>query len=38
MSAAVLGVGRPNLLLRHPRVVAKSYPAFWQDWRQLVHP
>jgi 3-phosphoshikimate 1-carboxyvinyltransferase len=36
MSAALLALGRPNLTLAQPWVVAKSYPTFWQEWRRLV--
>ena len=36
MSAALLGLRRPGLLLAQPEVVVKSYPAFWRDWSAIV--
>jgi 3-phosphoshikimate 1-carboxyvinyltransferase len=38
MSAALLALRRPGLLLDHPGVVVKSYPSFWRDWGAIVQP
>ncbi len=36
MSLAICGLRRPGLVVRHPQVVAKSYPAFWRDLEGLI--
>jgi len=36
MSMAVLGLRRPNLSIRNPEVVAKSWPGFWEVLDELV--
>jgi 3-phosphoshikimate 1-carboxyvinyltransferase len=36
MSLALVGLRRPGVLIESPRVVAKSYPAFWQDFLGLL--
>lgn len=36
MSMALVGLRRPGLRIRHPGVVAKSYPEFWQDLDRLL--
>jgi len=35
MAFAVLGLVRPNLAIRNPAVVSKSYPGFWKDFAKL---
>lgn len=35
MSFAVLGAARGGIAIRDPRVVTKSYPAFWEDLRAI---
>ena len=36
MSLALVGLRRPGLTVAAPEVVAKSYPAFWQDFERLL--
>jgi len=36
MSLALVGLRRPGVLVDSPQVVAKSYPAFWQDFLGLL--
>jgi 3-phosphoshikimate 1-carboxyvinyltransferase len=36
MSLALVGLRRPGVLVAEPQVVAKSYPAFWQDFDSLL--
>ncbi|MEM8961887.1 MAG: 3-phosphoshikimate 1-carboxyvinyltransferase [Acidobacteriota bacterium] len=36
MSLALVGLRRPGVSVAEPRVVAKSYPAFWQDVETLI--
>jgi len=36
MSLALVGLRRPGVLVESPQVVAKSYPAFWQDFLGLL--
>lgn len=36
MSLALVGLRRPGVAVASPQVVAKSYPAFWQDFLGLV--
>lgn len=36
MSMALVGLRRPGIVIRHPEVVAKSYPHFWRDLETLV--
>jgi 3-phosphoshikimate 1-carboxyvinyltransferase len=36
MSLALVGLRRPGVLIESPQVVAKSYPAFWQDFLGLL--
>ncbi len=36
MSFALVGLGRPGVAVADPGVVAKSYPAFWQDLESLL--
>ncbi len=31
MAMALVGLRRPNLAIRDPQVVAKSWPGFWQE-------
>ncbi len=31
MSLALIGLRRPNVFIRDPRCVAKTYPSFWRD-------
>jgi len=38
MSMAVLGLRRPNTAIRSPRVVAKSWPGFWETLGGLLSP
>jgi 3-phosphoshikimate 1-carboxyvinyltransferase len=35
MSLALLGLRRPNVRIKDPGCVAKTYPAFWDDLNQL---
>ncbi|HWB19283.1 MAG TPA: 3-phosphoshikimate 1-carboxyvinyltransferase [Phycisphaerales bacterium] len=35
MAFAVLGLVRPNIAIRNPACVKKSYPTFWQDFAKL---
>lgn len=35
MSLAVIGLRRPNVFIRDPACVAKTYPTFWQDLAKL---
>lgn len=35
MAFAVLGLVRPNLSIRNPACVSKSYPTFWRDFATL---
>ncbi|MEM9552885.1 MAG: 3-phosphoshikimate 1-carboxyvinyltransferase [Acidobacteriota bacterium] len=37
MAMALVGLRRRNLFIRHPGVVSKSYPAFWEDLEGLCH-
>jgi 3-phosphoshikimate 1-carboxyvinyltransferase len=36
MSLALIGLRRPNVAIRNPRCVAKTYPGFWRDLAALV--
>jgi 3-phosphoshikimate 1-carboxyvinyltransferase len=36
MSLALVGLRRPGVVIAAPQVVAKSYPAFWQDFDSLL--
>jgi len=36
MSFALVGLRRPGVVVAHPEVVAKSYPAFWDDLLALL--
>jgi 3-phosphoshikimate 1-carboxyvinyltransferase len=36
MSLALVGLRRPGVTVGAPQVVAKSYPAFWQDFDTLL--
>jgi 3-phosphoshikimate 1-carboxyvinyltransferase len=36
MSLALVGLRRPGVVVESPQVVAKSYPAFWQDFLGLL--
>lgn len=36
MSFALVGLRRPGVSIAHPEVVAKSYPAFWDDLFRLL--
>ena len=38
MSLALVALRRPNVLIRDPRCVAKTYPTFWQDFARLYTP
>lgn len=38
MSFALVGLGRPGVAVAHSEVVAKSYPAFWEDFDALLAP
>jgi 3-phosphoshikimate 1-carboxyvinyltransferase len=38
MAFAVLGLRRPGVSISHPRVVEKSYPGFWVDFRSCTSP
>ncbi|MFG0285480.1 MAG: 3-phosphoshikimate 1-carboxyvinyltransferase [Phycisphaerales bacterium JB039] len=35
MSMALIGLRRPNVLIRDPGCVRKTYPGFWRDWGKL---
>ncbi len=35
MSLALIGLRRPNVFIRNPACVAKTYPTFWQDLAKL---
>lgn len=35
MSLAIIGLRRPNVWIRNPRCVEKTYPGFWKDWARL---
>lgn len=35
MSLAIIGLRRPNVVIRDPKCVAKTYPGFWKDWAGL---
>jgi len=35
MSLALIGLRRPNVFIRDPACVAKTYPTFWQDFATL---
>lgn len=35
MSLALIGLRRPNVFIRDPRCVAKTYPTFWRDLDSL---
>lgn len=35
MSLALIGLRRPNVFIRDPGCVAKTYPTFWRDFAQL---
>lgn len=35
MSLAIIGLRRPNVVIRDPACVAKTYPGFWKDWANL---
>jgi 3-phosphoshikimate 1-carboxyvinyltransferase len=35
MSLALIGLRRPNVFIRDPKCVAKTYPTFWQDLAKL---
>ncbi len=35
MSLALIGLRRPNVLIKDPACVAKTYPTFWQDLAKL---
>lgn len=35
MSLALVGLRRPNVLIRDPKCVAKTYPTFWEDLSKL---
>ena len=35
MSLALVGLRRPNVFIRNPACVAKTYPTFWQDLSRL---
>lgn len=35
MSLALVGLRRPNVWIRHPRCVEKTYPEFWRDFSRL---
>jgi 3-phosphoshikimate 1-carboxyvinyltransferase len=36
MSFAIAGLRRPGVRIGEPQVVAKSYPAFWDDLERIV--
>lgn len=35
MSLAIIGLRRPNVVIRDPACVAKTYPGFWADWARI---
>lgn len=35
MSLAIIGLRRPNVWIKDPRCVEKTYPAFWRDWASV---
>ena len=35
MALALIGLRRPNVFIRNPACVAKTYPTFWQDFARL---
>lgn len=35
MALAIIGLRRPNVVIRDPGCVAKTYPTFWSDWARL---
>jgi 3-phosphoshikimate 1-carboxyvinyltransferase len=35
MALALIGLRRPNVFIRNPACVAKTYPTFWQDLARL---
>lgn len=35
MSLAIIALKRPNVVIRDPQCVAKTYPGFWKDWAGL---
>lgn len=35
MSLALVALRRPNVFIRHPQCVAKTYPTFWADFARL---
>ncbi|QJW93399.1 3-phosphoshikimate 1-carboxyvinyltransferase [Frigoriglobus tundricola] len=35
MSLALVGLKVPEVVIRNPGCVAKTYPGFWQDWEKL---
>lgn len=38
MALALIGLRRPNVFIRNPACVAKTYPTFWQDLARLYEP
>ena len=38
MSTALIALRRPNVLIRDPGCVAKTYPGFWRDFARLYAP
>lgn len=38
MSLALLGLRRPNVFIREPNCVAKTYPGFWADLARVYSP
>jgi 3-phosphoshikimate 1-carboxyvinyltransferase len=36
MALALAGLRRPNVFIRNPRCVAKTYPGFWRDLASLL--
>ncbi len=38
MSLALIALRRPNILIRDPGCVAKTYPSFWRDFARLYTP
>jgi 3-phosphoshikimate 1-carboxyvinyltransferase len=35
MALALVGLRRPNVFIRNPGCVAKTYPTFWHDLAKL---
>jgi 3-phosphoshikimate 1-carboxyvinyltransferase len=35
MSLALIGLRRPNVIIRDPGCVRKTYPTFWRDLAKL---